>query len=82
MKAKASQLTNWIFVVDMQAAHEAAGVSAYRVAIETGLEQNTVKKYASGSVEMTQAHSKVLGRLCDFYNVDFNDVVKFQMVGG
>lgn len=64
------------FLISLKRVHEASGYSQYRVAKDTGVNINTVKKYVGGREQVVQDSlpSTVL-RMCDYYGVDWHDVV-------
>lgn len=63
------------FIIRLKAAHDQTGLTAYAVAKELGLNQNTVRKYISEDVvaEMLPAYIVDLAR---FYGLELRDVIQ------
>ncbi len=67
-----------IYVVSLKAAHDRTKLSSYKVHKLTGVNIGTVKRYArSDAVEIAQL-SVSIATLCEFYGVDFHDVVTIK----
>ncbi len=60
------------FRINLQPAHAKSGKTAYAVAKELGLNQNTVRKYATEIVVTDWLPAHVI-QLADFYGVDWRD---------
>lgn len=61
------------FKIKLQKPHEQTGYSYYRVAKESGVALNTVKKYASVTEIISEYLPVAVIMLCDFYGVDWRD---------
>lgn len=62
-----------IVIVHLKAAHEASGLSKYRVSKDTGIAMNTVAKYVDEeSVQLSYIPAAVL-ELISFYGEDWRD---------
>lgn len=60
------------FLVKLSQVHERNGETVYRVAKNSGVNYNTVKKYAAGWIEADFLSPEVV-RLADYYGVDWRD---------
>jgi len=61
------------FIIRLKAIHDKTGLSPYAVAKQTGVVQNTVRKYVDVDfVESNQLPVAVI-ELCKFYGVDWRD---------
>lgn len=68
------------FIVKLKAVHEASGYSRYRVAKDTGLSLNTVKKYlAEETVECGYLPMQVI-QMANFYGVDWRDPAVVELI--
>jgi hypothetical protein len=62
------------FRIRLHDLHEKSGLTAYAVAKETGLIENTVRKYVTEEVVSERIYNYVV-TLAEFYGVDWLDVV-------
>jgi hypothetical protein len=60
------------FLIKLAIVHEKSGLSPYAVARETGLNENTVRRYVSGNVLSERIYSHIV-TLTEFYGVDWRD---------
>lgn len=68
------------FLVKLKAVHQASGYSQYRVAKDTGLSLNTVKKYlAEDSVECGYLPMQAI-QMARFYGVDWRDPSVIELI--
>lgn len=58
------------FLVKLKATHDASGLTAYRVAEETGLSHATVRRYATSNAEVDTIQQAVI-ILAKFYGVNW-----------
>ncbi|MBZ0296078.1 MAG: hypothetical protein K8L99_26195 [Anaerolineae bacterium] len=60
------------FLIKLNQVHRNSGKSTYRVAKESGLVYNTVKKYTDRPIEVDYI-SPEIAQLADYYGVDWRD---------
>ena len=60
------------FLIKLAAIHQKSGLTPYAVARETGLNENTVRKYVTEDVFSERIYSHIV-TLTDFYGVDWRD---------
>lgn len=64
-----------LFRIRLNELHKKSGLTAYAVAKETGLIQNTVRKYLTEEIVTERVHSYIV-TLAEFYGADWRDVVE------
>ncbi len=67
------------FIIKLSQAHSKSGLSAYMVAKKLGLNEGTVRKYASKDVEAEFLPNHVL-QLVEFYGLDWRDPNVIQVI--
>jgi transcriptional regulator with XRE-family HTH domain len=68
------------FRIKLRAAHEATGLTPYRVAKETGIAQATVRKYIErNSIEADYLPLTVI-RLAEYYGVDWRNPSVIEVI--
>lgn len=72
-----------MFRIKLKKAHDATGLSPYRVWKLTGVAQNTIRKYVDVDEVIADRIESVVVRLAEFYGVDWRDpeVVEVVQVG-
>jgi len=63
------------FRIRLHDLHAKSGLTAYAVAKQTGLIENTVRKYVTEEVVSDVIHNNVI-TMASFYGVDWHDVVE------
>ncbi len=71
-------MSKFVFEIRLKKPHDAKGLSAYTIHKMTGIATNTIAKYAHVEVVEQRRLDDVIAVLCDFYGVDFHDVVTIK----
>lgn len=73
-------MPRFVYRIQLKKHHQKKGLSIYKVAAALGISKNTVQRYSFADVvEVTQINAS-LAALCDFYGVDFHDVVTVRKI--
>lgn len=67
------------FLIKLKQAHENKGLTPYAVAKQLGLNQNTVRKYATEEIEADVLPAHVI-QLANFYGVDWRDPAIIEVI--
>lgn len=74
--------SQFVFVVNLAEHHRKHLLAPWSVSIKTGLKYETVERFVMhDDVEVKQLNTTV-AVLCEFYGVDFHDVVKVKKISG
>lgn len=68
------------FVIRLKLAHDAKGVTSYRVWQDTGVAQNTVKRYAENEAVVLDSLPGTVIALADYYGVNWRDPAVVEVI--